>query len=176
MSDRLYYRVGPGIWNEPWTDDERLVAVYLLTCPHRNTEGLFKLPKPYMYADLGWDSERVDKAFDALIAMGFIEWDDRAQVVWIVAAMEWQPQFNENQAKASVKRMRELPPTRLFEAFLTVVGKHSRTLSKAFADAGRKGMPFALALAHPQPLSASLLSERNAHASDVEDQESVVGS
>lgn len=147
---QLYYRVGPSIWNEPWNDDERLMAVYLLTCPHRNTEGLFKLPKAYIVADLGWEPARSETAFNGLLQCGFIEYDEAAKVVWIVKAIEWQPLVNENQAKASAKAMLALPSTPLFNRFRRVAEKRSRTLAKHYKQA------FGLALAQaPTPAPQS---------------------
>ena len=51
----LYYRVSPSIWHHrDWSDDTKLLAFYLLTSPHRSTEGLFYLLTHYMLGDLRW--------------------------------------------------------------------------------------------------------------------------
>ena len=48
--DFRYHKVSPRFWADEkvlrWNDDAKMLALYLLTCPHRTTEGLFRLPKP----------------------------------------------------------------------------------------------------------------------------------
>ena len=108
-SSHRYYRVGPSFWSDPavvaLSDDGRLLALYLLTCPHRTSEGLFRLPKAYATADLQWSMERLAEPFGQLLANGFIEYDVDAQVCLIVAALKWQAPVNENVAKAAVARL-----------------------------------------------------------------------
>lgn len=129
-----YYRVGPSIWDEPWTDDQRYMAVYLLTCRHRNTEGLYRLPMSYVVEDLGWTAKRVAKAFDALVECGFVMHDPDARVVFIVKAPDWQGSKNSNQITGGVRAIREVPPSRLDEPFL----KAWESVSKDFAKELRK--------------------------------------
>lgn len=62
-----YYRVSPKFWIEDaplWDDDTTIIALYLLTGPHRNLEGLYRLPKRYVQEDLGKPQRVVDKAID----------------------------------------------------------------------------------------------------------------
>jgi hypothetical protein len=108
-----YYRVGVSIWTQPWDESTRLAALYLLTCPHRTTEGLFRLPIEYAATDLGWPARRFAKALGELVADGFIEHDPDAQVVLIVNALKWQAPQNPNQATAAVRVLRTLPATPL---------------------------------------------------------------
>jgi hypothetical protein len=133
-----YWRVSPRIWlHHDWDEDTKLLALYILTCDHRTTEGLFRLPKPYICADLQWLPERLGKPFSKLLANGFIEYDETAQVVLIVKALKWQRPDNPNQQTAAIKALEELPETRLWERFLTVAEEYA----KGFAQALRQAFP-----------------------------------
>lgn len=132
---RRYYRVGPAIWLEPWDDDTRYVAFYLLTCRHRNTEGLYYLPLDYGRTDLKWPAKRFRRAFGQLTTAGFVEYDEDAQVVLVIRALEWQAPANPNQVKAAVKAIRELPPTPLLNRFRTIAGTLCEPLAEALTEA-----------------------------------------
>lgn len=125
-----YYRVGPAIWDENWTDDVRYMAFYLLTCRHRNTEGLYRLPMSYVVEDLGWTQKRVARAFDALVEDGFVMHDPDARVVFIVKAPDWQGSKNGNQITGGIRAITEVPPSRLDEPFV----KAWERVSKGFSD------------------------------------------
>jgi hypothetical protein len=155
---RKHHRVGAGIWDQPWDDDMRLVAIYLMTCKHRAMEGLYRLPKAYGPADMGWRPARFQRAFHALVKDGFIRYDEDAQVVWLVNAMRWQAPQNPNQVKAAVKALQELPATALLNDFLTV----AVTVSERFAEALRQAFPerFAERVANtPAPSPTPLLTQ-----------------
>lgn len=53
-----YNRISTKFWTDEkvlqWDNETRLLALYLLTCSHKTTEGLFRLPKQYICADLEW--------------------------------------------------------------------------------------------------------------------------
>src|SRR5688500_14393588 len=96
-----HFRVSPKFWaeakRENWSDDEITLGLYVLTCPHRNTEGLFLLPLPYVCSDLRWTSERLSKPFANLIRRGFIHYDATSEVVLIAKALKWQSPATEKQ-------------------------------------------------------------------------------
>lgn len=151
MNDRRYYRVGPAIWDEDWDDDTTLVAFYILTCGHRNTEGLFKLPLEYAIADLGadrWSVERFRKAFDRLLADGFIEYDESARVCLISKALEWQAPENPNQVKSALKKLADLPRTPLLARFLASADAHCERLAEGLRE--RFGERLGEPIAEPQ--------------------------
>jgi hypothetical protein len=116
-----YYRVSPQFWHwvldNDWNDDVIIVALYLLTCEHRNTEGLFRFSKRVGAEDLRWTDRRFEKSFEVLVVDGFVEYDERARVCWIVNALEWQAPTNPNQIKGAVRGIVELPGTGLMTGF-----------------------------------------------------------
>ncbi len=148
-----YWRVKPDLWaharRNKWDEDTRTLALYLLTCPHRTTEGLFWLPKPYMWADLAWDPARLDRSFDRLVTEDFIAYDDAAEVLLIVKAMKYQRPDNENQQKAAVKALLALPQNRLWPRFLSVTREHA----EPFADYLEQALPKGFGEALPQTLT-----------------------
>lgn len=153
MADRSYYRVGPAIWDEPWSDDARYVAFYILTCRHRTTEGLFRLPIEYAVADLGWPVERFRKGFAELLAEGFIAYDETARVCLIRKALEWQAPENPNQVKAAVKKVAELPQTDLVRSLYSASLLHSERLAEGLRE--RFGERLAEPIAEPPSPSPS---------------------
>lgn len=129
MSPR-YYRVSPRFWHdtEGWSDDERLLALHLLTSPQRTTEGLFPFRMRYAQADLEWLPERFEKAFAQLVERDFIRYDADAKVLLIVKALKYQAPANDNQAKYAVKVLEELPSTPLTRDFRTLAERFSKRL------------------------------------------------
>lgn len=120
---RSYWRVSPAFWGdekvtgaagEPWSDDTKLLALYLLTCEHRTVEGLFRLPKGYILADLGWEAERLAEPFAQLLRDGFIEYDSRTRLCFLVNALEYQAPENPNQITAAMRYLDGLPKSPLF--------------------------------------------------------------
>ena len=157
MSDARYFRVSPKFWadSHDWSEDARTVALYLLTCEHRNTEGLFRLPEMYAVEDLGWDPERFRDGFGELIGRGFVEHDPDAKVVLIVKALKYQRPDNENHAKAAGKRLAELPKNRLESRFLECVDRYAPKVSDDIRDAMPEGFgePIPEPIPDPQALA-----------------------
>jgi hypothetical protein len=145
-----FYRVGPSVWDEQWDDDTRLTALYLLTNGHRNTEGIFRMPLAYAYTDLGWEADRFLRAFDKLIAAGFVKYDASAHVVWIVKALAWQTPTNPNQIKGAIKALKALPKTPLIRDFGSAADRHCVPLANAL----REALPSAF---EPQPAAVSVV-------------------
>ena len=138
MSDFKYHRVSSRFWADEktmrWDDDTRLLALYLLTCPHRTTEGLFRLPKPYIAADLGWSMERLAKPFAKLLADGFIRYDETVSVMLLPNALKYNPPENTNQAIRAARAVAELPETPLLREFQRLAEQYSERLAKQLAE------------------------------------------
>jgi hypothetical protein len=140
-----YYRVSPKFWTDPalrgCSDDARLLALYLLTGPHRRLEGLFRLPKPYICADLGWSAERLAEPFVELLAIGFLRYDETAQVALVVNALKYQAPENDNQVTAALKQLDELPDTPLTSDFQRLAGRYCERLAKRLPERFGKPIP-----------------------------------
>lgn len=133
---RRYWRVSPKFWasTQGWSDDAKIVALYLLTGPHRTTEGLFRLPKAYAAADLGWSPQRLAKPFGELLSEGFIEYDDRASVCLIMKALDYQAPENPNQVTAALRKLADLPENALTSTFKGLAERYCEPLAQALPE------------------------------------------
>ena len=140
-----YFRVTPKLWRHAatagWSQRATLLALYLLTCPHRNIVGLYWLPKSYACEDLRWETGDLDQAMDELVTDGFMRYDAAAKVVFVCNALAYDAPANENVAKAAVKQLQELPSTALLSALAASAERHSEHLHKAISDRWSNGLP-----------------------------------
>lgn len=125
---RDYAKVYTCFWSSPTTaslsDDARLMALYLMTCPHNTIAGLFRLPDGYLCEDLGWAAGRVSKGLAELQEKGFATRCGVTKWVWIRKHLEWNPPENPNQAKAAAKVVRSVPDDCGWKAaFMRVFGE-----------------------------------------------------
>ena len=111
---RDYGRVYSAFWQSPearsYTEDGRMLALYLLTCPHANLIGCFRLPDAYAADDLQWDSKRVSKGFQSLVVKGFLSRDESTKWVFIHKYLLWNGFENGNVAIAAQKAFDQVPP------------------------------------------------------------------
>jgi hypothetical protein len=114
-----YRLVYPKFWRtakaRAWTDEQRLLSMYLLTCEHRNTEGLFYMPLEYAAADLGWSPTDVAKWMGSLD--GFVSFDPAADVVFLHNALKHQPPKSDKQVIGAASELSGVPKTTLWPAF-----------------------------------------------------------
>ncbi len=110
---RGYGKVHCAVWESPTfralTDDGRMLALYLMTCPHSTMAGVFRLPDGYVAEDVGWSPDRIRAAFGDLAQHGFAKRCSVTRWVWVVKHLEWNPLENPNQRKAAAKVARGVP-------------------------------------------------------------------
>jgi len=135
MAGSRYYRVGPGVWNQNWDDEARLLAFYLLTCEHRTVEGLFRLPAAYIAEDTGWSLDRIEAAFRTLERDGFVERDSASKMVLVVNALRFQKPANANGVHAAISKLRDLPSTPLLGRLLAIATVECEPLATAILNA-----------------------------------------
>jgi hypothetical protein len=97
-----------------WSDDSKLLGLYILTCKHTNIFGCYYLPFGYIYDDLGWSAERLGKPFEELLVNGFIKYDQNARVIWAVEWFDHNTIDNPNQVIAALGQLKEMPKSSLF--------------------------------------------------------------
>ena len=155
----IFYRVSPAYWmNRSWSDDMRLLGLYLLTSPHRSLEGLFWLPKQYIMGDLQWSPERLGKPFGQLTADGFLKYDEACEVALIVKALKYQKLPNPNMRVAALRRVQTVPQTRLDERFLASCEDYCEPLAQLLRERlpqrfGKPNPLLVLDLSSPNPLA-----------------------
>ena len=155
--DFRYHKVSPRFWTDEkvlrWNDDEKMLALYLLTCPHRTTEGLFRLPKLYMAADLGWSAERLEKPFAKLIGDGFMKYDEAVSIVLLCNALKYQKPENPNQRKGALSKLEELPATPLLWDLVELAEQYAPAFAEELIKHFGKALPEGLG--KPQALNSN---------------------
>lgn len=133
-----YHPIATKFWTdekvERWDDDTRLLALYLLTTPHRSAEGLFRLPKPYIASDLKWSVERLAKPFSQLLADGFLNYDEAVSVMLLNHALKYQAPANPNQETAAIRYLDELPETPLLQEFYLLAQRYAERFAKRLPE------------------------------------------
>jgi hypothetical protein len=108
---REYGQIQSSFWQSPdaraYSDRAKLLALYLLSGPHANGIGCYRLPNGYVMADLGWSDETASKAFDELSSNGFAYRFEG--VVFIPKFLRWNKIANANIAKARFGDFESLP-------------------------------------------------------------------
>lgn len=138
VAEYRYYRISPKLWDHArqhgWTADTQILALYLLTSPHRNIAGLYRLPRAYLMEDLGWDAERLSEPFAQLLREGFVEYDEAARVVLICHALAYDAPANANQIRGVLKQLAEIPATPLLERLQLFAKQFCQPLVKPLAQ------------------------------------------
>lgn len=107
------------------SDDGKMLALYLLTCPHGNMLGCFRIPDGYVSDDLGWPLERVSKGFNELFDNGFSNRCSASKWVLIYNFLEYNPFENPNVGKAAGKVYSTIPSNLPAKAELTRILRDS---------------------------------------------------
>lgn len=132
-----HYRVSPKFWikarRRGWNDQQITLGLYLLTCEHRNLEGLYRLPKPYIAADLGWPARKVEETLATICDAGFAVYDEDAEMVLIPKALKHQAPSTPNQIKGAITQLERIPRTSLWDAFRIACASHCPKLAEAIA-------------------------------------------
>lgn len=137
-----YYPVSPLFWTDPtvrtWDDATKLLAHYLLTGPHRNLEGLYRLPLSYAADDLGWRKDKVARTMRRLEADGFVARDPEADVVFIRNALKYQAPKSAKQISGALRVLGEVPKSRVHEDFVSVCEEYAPELHKRLMNGSAK--------------------------------------
>jgi hypothetical protein len=110
---RSYAKVSPTIWSSDHfnalpSDDSRFVFIYLLSSPHSNSAGCYRLPDQYARVDLNWPLDRYQKAKAEVIATGMASFDAITSTVLIEKWWQFNQPANEKhrrQIEAELKRI-----------------------------------------------------------------------
>jgi hypothetical protein len=89
--------------------ESKLLAAYLLSGPHTNMIGCFRLPPAYIAADLQFSHETVLRGFAELSRIGFATYDEQLEWVVVHRFLRWNRMQNPNQGKAAAKLALQIP-------------------------------------------------------------------
>lgn len=110
-----YGKVFSGFWTDDKMveapNDAKIIALYLLTGPHRNMIGCSRVPSEYLMGDLKYPIDRVSSALRHLSDMGFIIRDDRTGWTLICNQLKYDPLGNDKHAKAAARLALDVPKT-----------------------------------------------------------------
>jgi hypothetical protein len=118
---RDYSKVSPALWESKrfhaLSDDGRFALLYLMTSPHQNSAGVYRLPPPYAAADLQWPVERVQAALQELSEADMVTVDPDTDVLLIRRWFKHNPPMNQNHMTGIDRLLQRLPcPTIAQEA------------------------------------------------------------
>ena len=113
----------------------KLLAVYLLTGPHTNMLGCFRLPTGYVAEDLKWNEETVYNAFSELDQIRFLIRDPESNWILITNFLDWNPIENPNQGKSLSKLFKRVPSQSIvFRALIINLLAQTKHLDKEFQN------------------------------------------
>lgn len=110
---REYGKLHTSFWTSQdirsMTEDGRTLAAYLITSPHSNMLGCYRVPLTYASDDLKWSIERVSEGFGELYRKGFATLSEGSNWVVIHRFLKWNQLENPNVVKAAVKLFDQIP-------------------------------------------------------------------
>jgi hypothetical protein len=108
---REYGQIQCSFWQsadaQAFSDAGKALAAYLMTGPHTNGIGCYRLPDGYVMADFGWSADKVSKTFDEQSRNGFA--DRFGDLVFLPKFLRWNGIANPGVAKARQKEFEALP-------------------------------------------------------------------
>jgi hypothetical protein len=112
MGKHKFTMVTPSVWRsgrfrQMPNDSARLLFMYLLSNPHQNSIGAYRLPDGYALADLGWESEKYEAARTALITADMAVYDPDTEEVMVRRWFQNCPPQNEKH-EIGMRRMVEM--------------------------------------------------------------------
>lgn len=123
-----------------WSQDARTLALYLLTCPDRTSEGFYSLPLVLILDHLGWASGRFEKAMAELHEAEFAEYSREAEAVFIVRALKYNAPRGPMSIRGALKMLDSVDGAPdLFTRFLAAAAKYEPPFAAAIRD--RYGLP-----------------------------------
>ncbi len=132
-----YHPVSPNLWDKRFKSlkpESRQVYLYLLTCSHRRSEGLFRLPFEYMRFDTGMSAKEVTEALTELTAEGWIMLDERADMILDRRALEFFPPKGTKQIAGAVRVIANAPKTTLKIEMLKLAHINAPDLAEAITE------------------------------------------
>lgn len=129
---RDYGKVSPQFWIGETGKQLRgdanaqLLALYLMTCPHSNMIGVFHCPVLYMAHETGLGAEGATKALARLSEVGFCEYDEDSETVFVIRMAAYQIgdelKPTDNRVAGLRKEVARMPEARMKSRFLAVYG------------------------------------------------------
>lgn len=131
-----YRKVSVQMWNDAkfrsLSDDGKLVFIFVLTHPHMTSVGGMRGTLAGLAAELGWQTERLSKAFSESSERGSIWYDDEACFIAFPNFVKHNQPESPNVVKAWEKAFSELPESRLKSELYKRVEEEVKKLPPVF--------------------------------------------
>ena len=136
---RIYGSVQICFWENADTqqlsDQGKLFAIYLLTGPHSNMIGSFRLPDGYITEDLRWNTQSVKKAFQELENIKFLTRDQENGWLVVHDFLKWNPIQNPKQGIGIQKLFDVIPAQSIvLKPLLNSLLTYGKYLNQAFTE------------------------------------------
>jgi hypothetical protein len=162
-----YNRVSPNYWHlcREWNERTTIVGLYVQTCRHRHSEGLYHIPREYIAGDLGYTAHAVNRSLYIIENAGFVRYDRGANVLLLMTGLELQPPTSPRQIKGAIDRLRTLPASPLLRDLYFLARSHSNGLADSiameFPESIAMGNGFPFESSSPSPSPSSYVEEIN---------------
>lgn len=91
------------------SDDAKLLFFFLISNPRGTMLGIAVQGKSDIAEFLGWPMKRLVKPFAELLQERLFMWDEKSRTVYLPHFLKYNPIENENQAKAAIKCIDDIP-------------------------------------------------------------------
>jgi DnaD/phage-associated family protein len=114
----LYSKIDSRFWNDEkvcsLSQTARYLLLYLLTTPHRNIIGCYRLNTHTARADTELVQRSFTVAWQQLLDNNIIKYDKATKIVLVKNFLKYNPIENPNQAKSAVEKLYELPKSLIY--------------------------------------------------------------
>jgi len=105
---RDFSKISPAVWDSERfmslkSDDSKFLYLYLLSCRHQNSAGVFHLKAAYAAADLRWTLERYEAARLNLVQADLLHFDEETSEVLVLRWFKHNPPMNDSHYKGVIK-------------------------------------------------------------------------
>ena len=133
---RKYRKIDPRIWSDErfslLPDTEKVVALYVLTCPQSNRVGIFRFSLALASEDLGVTPIRIAERFAKVCDTFRWKWDASAKVVYLPTWWKYNQPENPKHLIGCLEDLADLPATKLAAEFAENTAYLSPNLSDTY--------------------------------------------
>lgn len=104
--------------------EAQIIALYLMTSPHSHMTGIFHCPVLYMSYETGIPLEGASKGLRRLIEVGFCEYDEPSETVFVIKMAMYQIgeslKHGDNRIAGLKKELQKMPETPMKHKFINI--------------------------------------------------------
>ncbi|ADQ41553.1 hypothetical protein Calkr_2085 [Caldicellulosiruptor acetigenus I77R1B] len=130
------------IYSQIWYDEKfkqlsnnaKLAFIYILSSPHSNMAGYYRLPVAYISYDMQWEKETVLEALNELENYNMIAYDTKNEIVLVKNFLKYNLIQNTNQAKGILRHIKEIPKSHLLIELAESIKKYASNYLNVFEE------------------------------------------